>query len=198
MIEEREYQADDVNYGYSIPVPVGIITAMKICKINDCDKDTSKGSNGLCGMHYQRVKRYGNPNYVTPERIRAQRQRKSILSGMSAKPGTYLKYYGRHLHRKVAEEKIGRTLKKGEIVHHIDGNKHNNSPANLEVMTQSEHMRTHKNELRAGRKRMLTDEQAREIKSSPLGGAELYRTGKYPVSVWVIYRIKRGLSYRDS
>jgi hypothetical protein len=33
--------------------------------------------------------------------------------------------------------------KKGFIVHHKDGNKLNNSPENLEVMTQSEHCRSH-------------------------------------------------------
>jgi hypothetical protein len=29
------------------------------------------------------------------------------------------------------------------VVHHIDGNGHNNNPDNLQVMTQSEHMRLH-------------------------------------------------------
>lgn len=41
------------------------------------------------------------------------------------------------------EEKLGRSLQPGEIVHHIDGNKRNNSPENLMVMTQSEHARLH-------------------------------------------------------
>ena len=56
---------------------------------------------------------------------------------------TYRKLNGRHEHRVVAEEKIGRPLRPGEIVHHIDGDKHNNSPENLAVMTQSEHIRLH-------------------------------------------------------
>jgi hypothetical protein len=33
----------------------------------------------------------------------------------------------------VAEEKLGRRLLPGEIVHHIDGNKANNSPGNIAV-----------------------------------------------------------------
>lgn len=56
---------------------------------------------------------------------------------------TYIKENGRHQHRVVAEKKLGRKLKKGEIVHHIDGDKHNNKPENLEVMTQSQHAKEH-------------------------------------------------------
>lgn len=44
-------------------------------------------------------------------------------------------------HRLVAEEIIGRQLNINEIVHHRDGNKQNNSPSNLEVMSASEHTR---------------------------------------------------------
>lgn len=36
-------------------------------------------------------------------------------------------------HRMVASQKLGRPLKTSEIVHHIDGNKLNNSPENLSV-----------------------------------------------------------------
>lgn len=44
-------------------------------------------------------------------------------------------------YRKIAEKKIGRKLKEGEIVHHLDGNSSNNDPSNLFVCeNQSEHM----------------------------------------------------------
>jgi len=57
---------------------------------------------------------------------------------------TYLKLYGRHAHRVIAEQKIGRPLRPGEVVHHIDGNKRNNDPANLEVLpSQSVHTSLH-------------------------------------------------------
>lgn len=75
---------------------------------------------------------------------------------MVAKKGTYLKFLGRHLHRVIAEQKIGRKLRPGEIVHHIDGNKHNNSPANLMILSnQAEHARLHK--LIAGKKVMPSE-----------------------------------------
>jgi len=44
-----------------------------------------------------------------------------------------------YLHRWVMENVLGRALEDGEVVHHIDGNKHNNSPENLEVLLDTEH-----------------------------------------------------------
>ena len=51
-----------------------------------------------------------------------------------------------HEHILVAEKKLGRYLKAGEIVHHIDENIHNNNPENLMVFaTASDHLRYHHN-----------------------------------------------------
>lgn len=105
-------------------------------------------------MHAQRVRRYGNPDYVTSEADWKKLCREAHLQrvGDSVKPTTYRKFHGRHIHRVVAEEMLGRPLKRGEIVHHIDGNKHNNDPSNLQVMTQSEHMKLHHAEMIAVRR----------------------------------------------
>lgn len=65
----------------------------------------------------------------------------------------YVKLEGRHAHRVLAEIKIGRRLLRGEVVHHIDGNKKNNALSNLQVLTQSEHVRLHWPEMMAARKR---------------------------------------------
>lgn len=46
-------------------------------------------------------------------------------------------------HRYIAEQTIGRYLESHEIIHHIDGNKHNNVPDNLQVVTKKEHARIH-------------------------------------------------------
>lgn len=47
-------------------------------------------------------------------------------------------------HRMVAESIIGRRLKKDEVVHHKNENKHDNSPENLEVLSgNAEHRKIH-------------------------------------------------------
>lgn len=43
-------------------------------------------------------------------------------------------------HQLVAMQKIGRPLEKGEEVHHIDGNRLNNHPDNLMIVTRLEHI----------------------------------------------------------
>ena len=55
----------------------------------------------------------------------------------------YVKRDGQHEHRVIMERVLGRKLTFKEVVHHKDGNKHNNDPSNLEVMTRAEHMRRH-------------------------------------------------------
>lgn len=82
-----------------------------------------------------------NPNRMTPA-VRLKLRKARLLTPAERK--SYPKLFGRHLHRIVAELSIGRELKRGEVVHHIDGNKQNNDPENLMVFSsQAEHAAWH-------------------------------------------------------
>lgn len=55
----------------------------------------------------------------------------------------YRKYLGRHEHRQVAEAMLGRALTSDEVVHHINGDKFDNSPQNLAILSRAEHAQVH-------------------------------------------------------
>ena len=50
---------------------------------------------------------------------------------------------GKLVHRWAKEKELGRPLEYWEVVHHIDGDRQNNRPENLAVMTAREHYRIH-------------------------------------------------------
>jgi len=55
------------------------------------------------------------------------------------KSGSGLNY----THRTVAEKKLGGSIYKGYEVHHINGNKTDNRPSNLTVVSSSKHKQIH-------------------------------------------------------
>lgn len=118
-----------------------------LCSVAGCLRAASV--NTICNTHNQRVRRGGSVDYVTSTEEWKHRCRAASKRLGQLKLTTYMKFHGVHLHRIVAAEKIGRPLRAGEIVHHIDGDKHNNHPDNLDILIdQSSHARKH---LRRGR-----------------------------------------------
>ena len=118
-------------------------------------------------------------------------------------------------HRAVIEELLGITLDKNQVVHHINGDKKDNRPENLEVMDWREHSRMHASrmvqtpeklrkvsEARKGKPntpaRQLKDEQVEAIVRAISEGMNVTAlAAKYGVSDHVIRNIRDGKTYRD-
>lgn len=78
------------------------------------------------------------------QRRRALHNDGSTARGASVNSSTYVKLFGRHEHRFIAEQKLGRALTGKEVVHHKNENRKDNRPNNLKVLpSQGAHFSTH-------------------------------------------------------
>ena len=70
-------------------------------------------------------------------------------------------------HRMIMERILGRKLSAEEIVHHIDGNKWNNDPSNLMILTREEHARVHFKDINRSKAVVQCDMDGTAIKTWP-------------------------------
>jgi hypothetical protein len=84
--------------------------------------------------------------------------KKSSKTRVNSKGYSVFKDSGKPVHRSVAELKLGRKLKTGEVVHHKNRNKLDNSFNNLSVFSsQQKHWEAHKKDAKKhGMKYSLT------------------------------------------
>lgn len=99
------------------------------CSVEDCEQAAL--SRGLCNMHYLRLRAHGDVGSHEKTRNHGFRGTKT-----DPRNGYVYRYGGgrpRLEHRVVMEHKLGRPLKTHENVHHINGQRDDNRPENLEL-----------------------------------------------------------------
>jgi HNH endonuclease len=122
------------NWRYGSPDTIHVMHRLPEakCSMEGCDEPIAH-SNGYCKIHNQRLYRYGRVDNII-----------GLKGSGTLNVDGYWVICGEYEHRIVAERKLGRRLKEGEVVHHIDGDRLNNDPDNLEILSsQSEHMKLH-------------------------------------------------------
>ena len=112
----------------------------RVREVNFCSKAHLRSWNSRKMSEYNRLSNPMNqPGGVLESRIRRGDEQRGKGEGR-----TYTKLLGRHEHRQIVETLLGRPLKPGEVVHHLDGDKRNNDPDNLVVLpSQAAHCKAH-------------------------------------------------------
>lgn len=119
-----------------------------------CEKPAKARCNGknggplwetpLCGGHYERLRRYGNPNGSKKKGPEKGKTSRRIIGTRYPKGDGYIKVWNPEHpnankngwvaeHTLIMSEKLHRPLLEGESVHHLNGVKDDNRPENLEL-----------------------------------------------------------------
>lgn len=139
-VRERNFCSRECYYEFK-----GLTKVNVVCE--RCGKEFSKSPSlvserNYCSRqcHMKTMNEELNPTRMGLDtRVKLRNAHLGCGSGQS-----YEKTFGRHTHRVVAEQILGRRLKPKEVVHHIDGNKRNNSHENLMIFScQAEHAKWH-------------------------------------------------------
>jgi len=108
-----------------------------ICIIDGCGGIVE--GHGYCRKHYKKWRKYGDPLMVK-NKPHAGRYTKEGYVLIKKPDWPTIRSDGYILeHRWVMEKKLGRSLKKNEIVHHKNGVRNDNREENLEVMSTKGH-----------------------------------------------------------
>lgn len=108
---------------------------IQYCTVSGCS--TQREGHGFCSKHYQRWIKYGDENtiLIAPKgagTIGAGGYRRLFIKGRNVAH-----------HRYVMEQIIGRRLGRDEFVHHINHDRLDNVPQNLQIVSRKQHVLLH-------------------------------------------------------
>ena len=118
--------------------------AKRTCSYPECMRPATR--RGWCSLHYQRWRTHGSPDVVLPSGPRPNARAVASNGYIRVKvPGhpEADKYGWAYEHRVVAHDTFG-PIPAGHHVHHVNRDKTDNRPANLEVVNHAEHGAEHR------------------------------------------------------
>lgn len=144
--EKIKFNCTHCGKGFEVHLSQSKVGKMgKFCSKNCMEMHRRHGTTLVClkcGKEFYR--RFGEQVKNTEGKTFCSRDCHFSFKHEKMKRTTYVKVDARHYHRTVAEEILGRPLKKGEIVHHKNGDAHDNRKSNIMILnSQRDHAIIH-------------------------------------------------------
>lgn len=125
-------------------IPIGWKRMQRQCCVPGCDRRADTLTH--CRLHDERIKRHGNPMLDVPVTGKTGKHASHWKGGITFNEGRKMVLVdGKYVfeYRLIVETALGRPLRQDEVVHHKNGDPHDNRLENLVVTTQPEHMKIH-------------------------------------------------------